>query len=81
MSLRPVRLLVLAAMALAVAGCSQKITLCPVPAILADTSQVTVMRPGSVPDLANELYSVTLTNAEGDCAYNQRTAIIRASLN
>jgi hypothetical protein len=80
MSLRPVRLLILAAIVLAAAGCSQKIVLCPVPAILADTAHVTVMRPGAVPDLANELYSVTLTDAVGDCAYNQRTAIIRASL-
>ncbi len=79
-SLRPLSLLILAAVALATAGCSQKIVLCPVPAILADTSHITVMRPGAVPDLSNELYSVTLTNAEGDCTYNTRTAIIRASL-
>ena len=64
----------------AVAGCSQKIVVCPIPAILADTNSVTVMRPGTAPDLANELFTVTLTNAEGDCVYNQSTQVVRASM-
>ena len=62
------------------AGCSQKIVVCPVPAILADTNAITVMRPGTTPDLANELYSVKLMNAEGDCVYNQSTQVVRASM-
>jgi len=67
-------------MLIALAGCSQKIVVCPVPAILADTATVTVMRPGATPDLANELYTVTMTNAEADCVFNQSTAIVRASM-
>jgi len=51
-----------------------------VPAILADTATVTVMRPGTTPDLANELYTVRLTDAESDCTLNQRSGLIRASL-
>ncbi len=62
-------------------GCSQKIVICPVPAILADTSSVTVMRPGAAPDLANELYTVSLYNAQADCVFNQTTTVVRTSLN
>jgi hypothetical protein len=79
-SLRAIRLPVLAAAAFLVAGCSSKIIVCPVPAILADTAQISVMRPGTTPDLANELYTVALTNAESDCTFAQRTAFIHASL-
>lgn len=61
-------------------GCSTKILICPVPAILADTQSVTVFRPGTAPDLANELYTVSLTNAEGDCTYSTRNALVHASL-
>ncbi len=61
-------------------GCSTKITICPVPAILADTQSVTVFRPGTAPDLANELYTVSLLNAEGDCTYSQRNNLVHASL-
>jgi hypothetical protein len=79
--LKPLRLLAVPMLlAAALAGCSQKIVVCPVPAILADTSSVTVMRPGTAPDMANELYSVTLVNAEGDCVYNQNSAVVRASM-
>jgi hypothetical protein len=77
--LKPLRLLLPFVLA-ALAGCSQKIVVCPVPAILADTNMVTVMRPGTTPDMANELYSVSMTNAEGDCVYNQTTAVVRASM-
>ncbi|HEU0094963.1 MAG TPA: hypothetical protein VFQ52_00810, partial [Rhizomicrobium sp.] len=79
MSLRLFRLPVLAA-ALAAAGCSQKIVVCPIPAVLADTASVTVMRPGTTPDLANELYTVTMTSTEVDCVYNNTTQIVRASM-
>jgi hypothetical protein len=65
---------------LLVLGCSQRITVCPVPAILADTQSVTIFRPGTTPDLANELFTVSLINAEGDCTYNQRQALVTASL-
>jgi hypothetical protein len=65
---------------LLVMGCSQRITVCPVPAILADTQSVTIFRPGTTPDPANELYTVSLINAEGDCTYNTKSALVTASL-
>jgi hypothetical protein len=65
---------------LLVAGCASKITVCPVPAILADTKTLTAFRPGTVPDLANELYTVALTDAQGDCTYSTRTGLVHASL-
>lgn len=61
-------------------GCSQRITVCPVPAILADTQSVTVFRPGTMPDPANELFTVSLVNSEGDCTYNTKSAQVTASL-
>jgi hypothetical protein len=61
-------------------GCTQKITVCPVPAILADTQSVTFFRPGTTPDLANELYTVSLTNAQGDCTYNTSQNLVKSSL-
>ena len=61
-------------------GCSTKILICPVPAILADTQSVTIFRPGTTPDLANELYTVSLINAEGDCTYSTRNNLVHASL-
>ncbi len=77
MSLR--RVAVLGAV-LMLMGCSQKIVVCPVPAILADTSSVTIFRAGTVPDLANELFTVSLTDSQGDCVYNNPTAVVRSSL-
>ncbi len=68
------------AAALLLLGCSTKIVVCPVPAILADTAAVTVMRPGATADLANELYTVTLQNAQLDCVFNQTTTVVRSSL-
>lgn len=61
-------------------GCSQKIIVCPVPAILADTQSVTIFRPGTTPDLANELYTVSLINAVGDCTFKSRASTVQASL-
>jgi hypothetical protein len=61
-------------------GCTSKILICPVPAILADTQSVTFFRPGTAPDLANELYTVSLTNVEGDCTYSTKTNLVHASL-
>ena len=34
---------------------------------------VTVFRPGTPPDLADELYTVALIDAEGDCTYSTKT--------
>jgi hypothetical protein len=78
-SLRLLRLLPLGALLL-IMGCSQRITVCPVPAILADTQSVTFFRPGTTPDLANELFTVSLINAEGDCTYSTKNAMVTASL-
>ena len=50
------------------------------PAILADTQSVTIFRPGTTPDLANELYTVSLVNATGDCTYSTRDGLVHASL-
>jgi hypothetical protein len=61
-------------------GCSTKIAICPVPAILADTQSVTIFRPGTTPDLANELYTVALIDATGDCTYSTRNSLVHASL-
>jgi len=61
-------------------GCSSKILVCPVPAILADTQSVTMFRPGTAPDLANELYTVSIVNSTNDCTYNTREGVVRASL-
>jgi hypothetical protein len=61
-------------------GCTSKILICPVPAILADTQSVTFFRPGTAPDLANELYTVSLVNVEGDCTYSTKTNLVHASL-
>ena len=61
-------------------GCSSRILICPVPAILADTQSVTFFRPGTAPDLSNELYSVSLVNATNDCTYNTKQGMVDASL-
>jgi len=73
-------LALLAVAAAMLTGCAQKITVCPIPAILNDTAQVTIFRPGTTPDLANELYTVSLDRAESDCVYNNSTQVVRASL-
>ncbi len=79
MNARLFRLVPLAALLL-VMGCTTKISVCPVPAILADTQSVTIFRPGTVPDLANELYTVSLINAEGDCTFSTKNSLVHASL-
>jgi hypothetical protein len=79
MNSRLLRLIPLGALLL-VMGCSTRITVCPVPAILADTQSVTIFRPGTTPDLANELFTVSLINTEGDCTYNTRQQEVTASL-
>ena len=65
---------------LLLSSCSTAILNCPVPAILSDTRSVTIFRPGTSPDLANELYTVALTNATGDCTFSTRNALVHASL-
>jgi hypothetical protein len=79
MNARLFQLVPLAALLL-VMGCSTKIAVCPVPAILADTQSVTFFRPGTTPDMANELYTVSLINAEGDCTFSTKTSLVHASL-
>jgi hypothetical protein len=68
------------ALLLPLLGCSTKISICPVPAILADTQSVTIFRPGTSPDMANELFTVSLTNTAGDCTYNTHQNLVKASL-
>ena len=63
MPLRLLRLAPLGALLLLSWVAATKITVCPVPAILADTQSVTIFRPGTTPDPANELYTVALINA------------------
>jgi hypothetical protein len=65
---------------LLLAGCSSKILICPVPAILADTQSVTIFRPGTTPDIANELYTVSLINSTNDCTYSTKDGLVHASL-
>ena len=74
------RLALTGALLLPLLGCDTRIAICPVPAILADTQSVTIFRPGSAPDMANELYTVSLINAQGDCTYNTRQNLVKASL-
>jgi hypothetical protein len=81
MSFPSCRLLAAAAAALLLCGCSSKVVICPVPAILADAATLTVFRAGTVPDLANELYSVSLTNAESNCTYTASTGDVTSALN
>jgi len=80
MRFRLSHLVLAGALLLPLLGCSTKISICPVPAILADTQSVTHFRPGTTPDFANELYTVSLVNAEGDCTYNTKQNLVKASL-
>jgi len=82
MTISPFRLLRLAPLGalLLLMGCSSKIIVCPVPAILADTKILTIFRPGATPDLANELYTVALTDAQGDCTYSTKSQTVHSSL-
>jgi len=68
------------ALLLPLLGCSTKIAICPVPAILADTQSVTFFRPGTTPDMANELYTVSVVDAQGDCTYSTSQNLVKASL-
>jgi hypothetical protein len=79
MSFRLLRLAPLGALLL-LSGCSSALLICPVPAILADTQSVTIFRPGTPPDLANELYTVSLVNATGDCTYSTRDGLVHSSM-
>jgi len=80
MRFRLSRLAVAGALLLPLLGCSTKISICPIPAILSDTQSVTFFRPGTTPDFANELYTVSLTDAQGDCTYNAKQNLVKASL-
>jgi hypothetical protein len=39
-----------------------------------------IFRPGTAPDLANELYTVALIDAQGDCLYSTRDGMVHSSL-
>jgi hypothetical protein len=80
MSFRLFRLTPLGSLLLLLLGCSSKIVVCPVPAILADTQTVTIFRPGTPPDLANELYTVSLVDSTNDCTYSTKDGLVHASL-
>ncbi|MCP5412543.1 MAG: hypothetical protein H6924_10515 [Alphaproteobacteria bacterium] len=85
MKFRAIRhaVLVLAALCVPVAlsGCGDtRITICPVPAILAETASMTVIKPGAAPDPANEQYSVALVNAESSCSYNRKEGTTTSDL-
>jgi hypothetical protein len=80
MRFRLSRLALAGALLLPLLGCSTKISVCPVPAILADTQSVTVFRPGTAPDMANELYTVSMIDAQGDCTYSTKDNLVKASL-
>ena len=79
MSFRLLRLAPIGALLL-LSGCSSALLICPVPAILADTQSVTIFRPGTPPDLANELFTVSLVNATGDCTYSTRDGLVHSSM-
>lgn len=74
------RLALAGALLLPLFACSTRISVCPIPAILADTQSVTFFRPGTSPDMANELYTISLIDAQGDCTYNAKQNLVKASL-
>lgn len=63
------------------AGCnSAKVNLCPTAVILADTSEMTVFRPGASQDLAGEAFRVFLVGTSTDCSINKKTGETNSSL-
>jgi len=80
MSLRPIRIAAALAAPALLWGCSTQITICPVAAILSETSTMTVFKPGTSPDPANELYTVSLTNAETSCSYDRKNGTTSSPL-
>ena len=75
MRLRLLRLVPLGALLL-VMGCSQKITVCPVPAILADTQSVTIFRPGTRRTWPTSSITVALINARRRLHLQPRTPLV-----
>ena len=72
MNARLVPFLVLGA-AVLVAGCGQKrIVLCPGAAILADTANETIFRPGAPEDLSGVAYTASVSGVRSDCSFDQR---------
>jgi hypothetical protein len=66
--------------ALLLSSCSSTIQVCPVAVILADAASKTVFHPGTAPDLANVLYTVTLIDAKSECTYDKHTLNTDSSL-
>ncbi len=80
MSLRFLRLAAALAAPLLLLGCGTAIQICPVPVILADAATMTVFRPGTQPDLANEAFTVSLIDAQSSCTYAKREGTTTSSL-
>ena len=80
MSLRPIRIAAALAVPALLWGCSTQITICPVAAILSETSTMTVFKPGTSPDPANELYTISLVNAETSCSYDRKNGTTTSPL-
>ena len=71
---------VILAAALALAACSTQISVCPLAVILADAASVTQFKPGTVPDLSNEMFTVALVNAQTNCSYAKKAATTSSAL-
>jgi hypothetical protein len=78
----------MAAMILLLSGCSvfrgifvgSKGTICPVAAVLVDTSSLTVFRPELQNDPAGALYAVDLNGVKTDCSFDRREGQTDSSL-
>lgn len=80
MRLRPIRIAAVLAIPVLLSGCETKISVCPVAAILSETSAMTVFKPGATPDPSSELYTVALTNAQTSCTYDKREGTTSSDL-
>jgi hypothetical protein len=61
-------------------GCARTITICPLAVILEPTSSMTVFKPGASTDPSNELYSLTLVNAQTSCTYEKGSGTTSSDL-
>ena len=80
MSLRPIRIAAVLLAPVLLWGCETKIAVCPVAAILSETSTMTTFRPGTKPDPSSELYTVSLVNTETNCSYDRRQGTTTSDL-
>jgi len=66
---------------LLLAGCNtQRISLCPGAAILADTANEAVLRPGAPADLSGIAYSASVTDVSTDCVFDRQQGMTLSSL-